>query len=240
MANIKTTQGNIAKPSLERSGYMRIVQIIVSFLIMSVVLFLTAGRLDWWGAWVYLAIYFFTVLWNGIWMLRHNPDVINERGRITESAKSWDKVLMILYTVLLFVLMATAGLDARFRWSTVPLVLAILGGVGFILNLVLVFWAMAVNTFLSTVVRIQEDRGHQVVTAGPYQYVRHPMYAGNLLGFIAIPLLLGSWWALIPGVMIIVVFVVRTVLEDRTLQAELPGYAEYAQKVRCRLIPGVW
>jgi protein-S-isoprenylcysteine O-methyltransferase Ste14 len=89
-------------------------------------------------------------------------------------------------------------------------------------------------------VRIQEDRGHQVVTAGPYQYVRHPMYAGNLLGFIAIPLLLGSWWALIPGVMINVVFVVRTVLEDKTLQAELHGYTEYAQKVRCRLIPGVW
>jgi len=240
MANIKTTQGNIAKPSLERSGYMRIVQIIVSFLIMGAVLFLAAGRLDWWGAWAYLGIYFFAVLFPGIWMLRHNPDVINERGRITESDKPWDKALMILYCVLLFVLMATAGLDARFGWSTVPLVLFILGGVGFILNMALVFWTMAVNTYLSTVVRIQEDRGHQVVTSGPYQYLRHPMYAGNLLGFIAIPLLLGSWWALIPGGMVIVVFVVRTVLEDKTLQAELPGYAEYAQKVRCRLIPGVW
>jgi protein-S-isoprenylcysteine O-methyltransferase Ste14 len=102
------------------------------------------------------------------------------------------------------------------------------------------YWAMAVNPFLSTIVRIQDDRGHFVVTSGPYRYVRHPMYAMILLMWPGIALELGSWWALIPAVVIAIVFVIRTTLEDRTLQAELPGYAAYGQQTRYRLLPGVW
>lgn len=161
-----------------------------------------------------------------IWVLHNNPELVNERGKLAENTKSWDKILVTLYTLLLLGTLVTACLDARFRWSSVPLTLEISGGIGFILAMVLVGWASMTNPFLSAVVQIQDDRGHQVVTAGPYRYVRYPMYAGMLFFFWSIPLLLGSWLALIPSVLNVVVFIVRTALEDKTLQAELPGYAE--------------
>jgi protein-S-isoprenylcysteine O-methyltransferase Ste14 len=99
---------------------------------------------------------------------------------------------------------------------------------------------MATNAFLSTRVRIQEDRGHRVVTTGPYRMVRHPMYAATIIGFAGVSLLLGSWWAFVPGAVCTVLFIIRTALEDRTLQAELPGYKDYAARTRYRLLPGVW
>ena len=112
--------------------------------------------------------------------------------------------------------------------------------VGLALACGLVFWVTAANTYLSRLVRIQEDRGHQVVTTGPYRFVRHPMYAGLVVLIPCLPLFLGSWWALVPAGLIAILFVIRTALEDRTLRAELPGYAEYAQHVRYRLLPGIW
>ena len=104
----------------------------------------------------------------------------------------------------------------------------------------LLMWVTATNTYLSRYVRIQDDRGHKVITSGPYHFVRHPMYASNILFFPSIPLLLGSWWAMIPAFMIMGLFTLRTYLEDQTLQVELPGYKEYAQKIRYRLVPGIW
>jgi protein-S-isoprenylcysteine O-methyltransferase Ste14 len=225
---------------LDRSGVNRIIQVLVALLVFGVVLFACAGRLDWWEAWAFLTLYLAGILANGLWTLRHDPEVINVRGRIGRDAKSWDKVIGVIYTVLLLGMMVVAGLDARRGWSSVPAAAKLLGAIGFMLSLALVFWVMTANTFLSTIVRIQGERGHYVVTTGPYRYVRHPMYAGLLLTFWGIPLLLGSWWALVPGLLNAILFVVRTALEDRTLQAELPGYPEYAQKVRNRLIPGVW
>jgi protein-S-isoprenylcysteine O-methyltransferase Ste14 len=112
--------------------------------------------------------------------------------------------------------------------------------VGFIPAMALPWWAMSVNTYLSTIVRVQTERGHHVVTAGPYRYVRHPMYVGTILFGLCIPLFLGSWYALLPGALMGIGYVIRTALEDRTLQAELPGYADYAAQVRYRLLPGVW
>jgi protein-S-isoprenylcysteine O-methyltransferase Ste14 len=225
---------------LDRSGLNRIVQVLGSLLIIAFILFSAAGRMEWWEAWVFLFIYLVGVLANGLWTIRHNPDVINERGRIGENAKSWDKAIGVFYTVFLFGTFLVAGLDHRFAWSMAPLWVKILGGIGFAASLALTFWVMTANTFLSTVVRIQDDRGHTTVTAGPYRFVRHPMYAGILLMSWGMPLLLGSWWAVIPGVLTILLFIIRTALEDRTLQAELPGYKEYVEKVHYRLIPGVW
>jgi protein-S-isoprenylcysteine O-methyltransferase Ste14 len=115
-----------------------------------------------------------------------------------------------------------------------------MGVIGLVLAMAVTYWAMASNPFLSTIVRIQDDRGHYVVTSGPYRYVRHPMYAAIFLMWPGIALELGSWWALIPAAVIVIVFVIRTALEDRMLQAELPGYVEYAQHTRYRLLPGVW
>jgi protein-S-isoprenylcysteine O-methyltransferase Ste14 len=122
----------------------------------------------------------------------------------------------------------------------VLLAVEIVGWIGLLLAMGLVAWVAINNAYLSAVVRIQDDRGQQVVTTGPYRYVRHPMYAADLFFFWGIPLLLGSWWALVPSLLIVVVMIIRTALEDKTLQAELPGYKEYAEKVRYRLVPGVW
>jgi protein-S-isoprenylcysteine O-methyltransferase Ste14 len=241
MTTLQHAQSDAQKPRLERSGVNRIIQILVSIVLMGVVLFLTAGRLDWPAAWIFLGTYALIILTVGIWVARKHPDVVNERGKIARNAKSWDKVLMTIYTVMLFVLFGVAGLDAgRYGWSTMPLVVQIVGYGGFLLASAVTYWAMAVNPFLSTIVRIQDDRGQYVVTSGPYRYVRHPMYAMMFFMWPGIALELGSWWALIPAVVIVIVFVIRTALEDKTLQAGLPGYAEYAQQVRYRLVPGIW
>ena len=240
MTTLQHTQANARKPRLERSGINRIIQVFVSVLLMGLVLFLSAGRLDWPAAWIFLGFYVLVILTLGVWAMRKHPEVVNERGKM-QNIKSWDKTLMIIYTVMLFVLFAVAGLDAgRFGWSAMPIALQVVGFVALAFAMVVTYWAMAINPFLSTIVRIQDDRGHYVVTSGPYRYVRHPMYAMMFLMWPGIALELGSWWALLPAAVIVIVFVIRTALEDRTLQAELPGYAEYAQRTRYRLVPGVW
>ena len=241
MTTLQHTQSNAHKPRLERSGVNRLIQIFVSVLVMGVVLFLSAGRLDWPAAWIFLGLYVLVILTVGVWAIRKNPEVVNERGKIAHNAKSWDKILMTIYTVMLFALFAVAGLDAgRFGWSVMPIALQVMGVIGLVLAMAVTYWAMASNPFLSTIVRIQDDRGHYVVTTGPYRYVRHPMYAMMFFMYPGIALELGSWWALIPAAVIVIVIVIRTALEDKTLQAELPGYTAYAQRVRYRLVPGIW
>ena len=233
-----TTNHSSAK--LDRSGKNRIVIVLGTILLFGLILFIAAGRLDWPEAWIFLAIYLAGTLAFGLWVLRHNPDVINERGRIGKNTKSWDKLIGLFSTIFLLGILILAGLDTRLAWSAVPLWAKLLGGPAFVISLLLAFSAMLANTFLSTFVRIQDERGHTTITGGPYRFVRHPMYAGSLFMYWGMPLLLGSWWALIPGVLNIVVLVVRTALEDRTLQAELPGYKEYTEKVHYRLIPWIW
>jgi len=138
-------------------------------------------------------------------------------------------------------MLVLAGLDAgRFRWAVAPLALQILGWLGAAFAGWIIFRTVAVNTYLSRTVRIQDDRGQKVIDTGPCARVRHPMYTGIILLMISIPLLLGSLWALIPGSLTGVLFILRTTLEDRTLRKELAGYSEYAGRVRYRLLPGVW
>ena len=240
MATLQHMQSNAHKPRLERSGINRIIQVFVSVLLMGLILFLSAGRLDWPAAWIFLGTYVLVILTLGVWAIRKNPEVVNERGKM-QNMKSWDKTLMTIYTVMLFVVFIVAGLDVgRLSWSVMPIALQVVGFVALIFAMAVTYWAMATNPFLATIVRIQDDRGHYVVTSGPYRYVRHPMYAAIFLMWPGIALGLGSWWALIPAAVIVIVFVIRTALEDRMLQAELPGYVEYAQHTRYRLLPGVW
>jgi protein-S-isoprenylcysteine O-methyltransferase Ste14 len=240
MTALQPTQANARQPRLERSGINRIIQVFVSVLLMGLVLFLSAGRLDWPAAWIFLGFYVLVILTLGVWAMRQNPEVVNERGKM-HNIKSWDKMLMTLYTVMIFVLFGVAGLDAgRFGWSVMPIALQVVGLGALACAMAVTYWAMATNPFLSTIVRIQADRGHYVVTSGPYRYVRHPMYAMMFLMWPGIALELGSWWALLPAAVIVIVFVIRTALEDRTLQAELTGYTAYAQRVRYRLVPGLW
>jgi protein-S-isoprenylcysteine O-methyltransferase Ste14 len=156
--------------------------------------------------------------------------------------KGWDKALATLYGLVSGIgPLLIAGLDMRFGWSPeIPLTFRLIALVAMVLGFALASWAMLSNVFFATTVRIQDERGHAVATGGPYQFMRHPGYAGWLLAGIATPLVLGSWWALIPAVLGGVFLVIRTALEDKTLQEELDGYREYAQKVPYRLVPSVW
>lgn len=219
----------------------RMLQVGITLVLLAVILFLAAGRLDWWPAWVYLALYLGMIIANAMTLLRKDPDLIAERGRLGPGTKSWDKLLANSTLFGMVGSMLVAGLAVRFGWT---------GGLGPALEVAslaamalayaLLYWAMISNRFFSGVVRIQTDRGHTVATGGPYRYVRHPGYVAMILITVLTATALGSLWALIPGCLGGLGSIVRTALEDRTLQAELPGYREYAGRVRYRLIPGLW
>lgn len=211
---------------------------------MPVVLLLTAGRLDWWQAWVYIVIMIGVSLLSRYLIYLKNPSLIAERARFTDSegAKDWDKTLVVLIGVVFpLVVLIVAGLDKRNGWSSdftpAPQIAAF---ALFILGAAFATWAMLENPYFSSVVRIQEERGQTVIATGPYHIVRHPSYSGAMLSWLVTPILLGSWWAVLPVVLMMLIYIVRTTLEDRTLHAELPGYADYARRTPYRLIPGVW
>jgi protein-S-isoprenylcysteine O-methyltransferase Ste14 len=218
-----------------------LLKVLALVVIIDAILFLLAGRLDWSGAWILTCLYLVLLLVMVVWATRNAPDLLEERSRMAYNVKGWDKILLCLYTVALVGLLVVAALDAgRFRWTEMPVALQVFGVLGFILCGIWLLWVTRTNAYLSRFARIQDDRGQQVVTTGPYRYVRHPMYASIIPFVLCVALILGSWLALVPGAIIGVLFLIRTVLEDRMLQEELPGYKEYAQRVRYRLLPGVW
>jgi protein-S-isoprenylcysteine O-methyltransferase Ste14 len=230
-----------AGPAVWRVLLKRIVALLVIILGMDLLLFVPAGRLDWPAAWILSLLYGVLLLVYAVWGTLKAPDLLKERSQVAENVKVWDKVIMAVYTVLLLATLVLAGLDVgRVRWSQIAVVWQVLGLVGIALAGSLIFWTILTNAYLGRMVRIQEDRGHQVVTSGPYRHVRHPMYVGMIVLFPCMALFLGSWWALVPASLIAMLMVIRTALEDRTLRAGLPGYAEYTQRVRYRLLPGVW
>lgn len=227
--------------SLNRAGRKRIVVVLTTYAIIFGVMFLSAGTLNWLLAWVYTVITVLSFLTVGMWAARKNPEIINERGRKPENTKSWDKVFGAIYAPMLFLIPAIAGLDFRYGWSgNISQNISIFSYIGIIPALILPYLAMAENKFLTTTVRLQEERGHYVVSTGPYRFVRHPMYTGAILAHLLTPLALGSWWAFVPGGIATLALIIRTALEDKTLQQELPGYQEYTQKTRYRLFPGIW
>lgn len=206
-----------------------------------VIFFVPAGSFRWPQAWVFLALYLSAVAGFFVWTKKKDPGLLKERISPQKNVKAWDRKILRVYSLFLAVLPIVAGLDAvRFRWSHLPFGLNLLGFAGLVLTMLLAFWATRENTFASSVVRIQTDRGHRVCSTGPYAYVRHPMYIAVILMAVSLPPALGSRYAFIPAVVIVGLFILRTALEDKTLQEELPGYKDYAQKVRFRLIPGVW
>ena len=229
------------RPEVWRALRKRIIGVLAVILIMDLLLFLPAGRLDWPAAWILSLLYGVLLLAYAVWGTLKAPDLLEERSQVAENVKAWDKVIMAIYTVLLLATLVLAGLDVgRVRWSQMDAGWQVVGLLGVVLSGGLIFWTILTNAYLGRMVRIQEDRGHHVVTGGPYHYVRHPMYVGIILLFPGMALFLGSWWALVSASLIGMLMVLRAALEDRTLQAELPGYADYAQRVRYRLLPGVW
>jgi len=208
---------------------------------MGVALFWSAGEINWWSAWVLIAL---TATWSAataVVILRNRPDLLAERLGPRKGAKRWDTLLMGVHGLMQLGVYVLAGLDHRYGWSArPPMSVQIAAFVICAFGYGLVVWATASNPFFSQIVRIQTERGHTVVRSGPYRHVRHPAYAGGILTQLSIPILLASWWALLLSSMDACLMVLRTFLEDRTLMAELPGYSEYARRVRRRLIPGLW
>jgi protein-S-isoprenylcysteine O-methyltransferase Ste14 len=207
-------------------------------------MFATAGTLAWPAAWVYFALLLIAALGSRLIAHRRSPGLLRERAQFTqaEGAKAWDRVLGPIAGVYGPLLTGiVAGLHHRFAWgpSTPPAIQAV-GGVLVAAGFALASWAMIVNRFFSAVVRIQRERGHVVVSIGPYGAIRHPGYAGGILAYLSLPFMLDAIWALLPSLATSAAVILRTALEDRALMAELPGYPEYAAQTKWRLLPGVW
>jgi protein-S-isoprenylcysteine O-methyltransferase Ste14 len=209
---------------------------------VAVVLMLSAGRWNWWAGWLYVFIFLMFDLATALEVIPKDPSLLIERSKSHPDVKAWDKVIMPLAAGLLPLAgWIIAGLNERWTWS--PAVGISWQLIGFLLTVIghsIVVWAMSANAFFSPQVRIQEERGHQVADTGPYKFIRHPGYLGAILFTTGVPILLGSWWALIPNLIAVILYIIRTALEDQTLYEELPGYVEYVQRVKFKLIPGVW
>ena len=219
----------------------RTIQVLALFAVQGLILFLAAGRFDWLWGWLYMALYLAGIAVTAVLMFRTSPETIAERADAS-GMRSWDRVVGGLYSLTYFFgLLVVAGLDARFGWTAeLPLAVRLLGIAAFVLGFALFVWAMLSNARFATVARLRPDGEHAVCSSGPYRFVRHPGYSGAILQSLGSPLLLGSLWALIPGLLSAVFLVVRTVLEDRMLRVELSGYVDYARRVRYRLLPRVW
>ena len=207
-----------------------------------VALFVSAGKLDWVNAWVYFGLVLTYLITYTAICVKLNPEMLNARGRFSkEGTKTFDKVYAVVYLPLSFSIVFVCGLDAaRYKWSTMPAGLTILGVAMILPAFACGTWAMAVNPYFELSIRIQDDRNYRVIKSGPYRIVRHPGYAAQALSLVATPLILGSWWGLVPAAVLVVVLMIRTALEDRTLRNKLPGYAEYTEQTRYRLLPHVW
>ncbi|MDR3577863.1 MAG: isoprenylcysteine carboxylmethyltransferase family protein [Anaerolineaceae bacterium] len=219
-----------------------IAQFIGLFLLFSLALFLPAGTIAWPAGWTFLILFFGFFLGVNLWLFKNNPGLVQERMQFgSPDQKGWDRVVFSALLLLPFIWLVFMSLDAvRFHWSSLPLWLQLLGGLLLLFSFYLFFLTFRENSYLSTVVRIQKDRGHVVISSGPYHYVRHPMYSGMLAFFVSTPLLLGSAYGVLFGLLIVLLVARRAVLEERTLRSELDGYAAYMSQVKYRFIPHIW
>ena len=221
--------------SIQKWWFKNIAYLIITW----AALFLSSGRIDWLMAWVYLSSIFILIIANALVM---DQELLVERSRLQERTKKWDIALASIVAIWgPLLIWITSGLDIRFGWTQgFPPGLQIVSMIFLLLGGLTVTWSMEANKFFSATVRIQSDRNHTVVTRGPYMYVRHPGYLGGIIYTIMTPVALGSWAALLPGLFVVGIFIVRTCFEDKVLQKELNGYRDYSRTVRYRLIPGIW
>jgi protein-S-isoprenylcysteine O-methyltransferase Ste14 len=231
------TQGSKPGPGKNRIA-AAIAGCLFYVLFMALLLFGSAGTPDWPMAWIFLAISLAIFI---AAIVSTDPDLTEERSHRHEDSRRWDRVLVSVIVLIGFISLIVAGLSHRFNGiEEVPFPVQVISLAILVLGNVLVIRATRANTFFSATFRIQKDRGHMVVSTGPYRHVRHPGYAGMILSTFFQSLALGSFWALIPAIIAVGLFVIRTHLEDKTLLEELDGYRDYARQVPFRLVPGVW
>lgn len=234
-----------AKKEADKISLKQWASVVLSYLLVPLILFGISHDLGWWQAWVFSVLVLVAGVGGRVLAENNHPGLMFERmslGRGHE-VKSWDRVLGPLLGVsLLYPHVIVAGLDHYYGWTatTFPLWIQIIAFLVITLGYLLAGWAIYENRFFSLLVRIQKDRGHQVCNTGPYRFIRHPGYSGNVISSFFIVLLLGSYWVVIPAVIALIIAVIRTSLEDNALINELPGYQNYASCVRYKLFPGVW
>jgi protein-S-isoprenylcysteine O-methyltransferase Ste14 len=220
-----------------------VVQTLLSLIVMGAILFLAAGDWRWPQAWIFLVEIGISSFAVSTWLLRHDPALLASRlgPPLQRAQKPWDRILLVVLLVAFVAWLALIGLDAhRFHWSTVPVSGQVLGAVLIALCMIVCWQVFRFNTFAAPQVKLQPGRAQRVITEGPYRIVRHPMYAGGSLLFIGAPLLLGAWWGLLAGSLLIVLISMRILGEERMLRRELSGYDDYTKQVRYRLVPGLW
>lgn len=211
---------------------------LIPVILMGVILFISAGTVFWPAAWLILLVMFSATT---LVTATCHADLITERMQKQAGAKEYDQKLVRLLNLIGLLPLLVAGLDFRFCWSgQIAFPVQAAAVIAFVLGYCLFSWALLSNRFFSLIVRVQSEKGHHPVTTGPYRFVRHPGYLGFIVIVLAQPVILGSYWAVIPAVVTAGLIVWRTALEDRTLRAELPGYREFANTVRYRLVPGIW
>ncbi|MGZ6222734.1 MAG: methyltransferase family protein [Syntrophales bacterium] len=217
-------------------------EIVGTFVVFGLALFLAAGTVAWLSGWVFLVLFLGFTLAVTRWLLRHNPGLLKERmtGIGKPNQPVWDKVFFVVVEVFFLAWLVLMPLDAvRFRWSQMPGWLQVVGAVLLLFSFYLFFLTFRENPYLSPAVRVQTERGQTVISTGPYRYVRHPMYAGVIPLVVGTTLFLGSWYGLL-GLILVFGVAFRAVREEHLLQAELPGYGTYMARVKYRLIPYVW
>lgn len=221
-----------------------ILQLVIVVVILPLLPILITWRWNWWEAWIYALTLFFGFAISRILAARKHPGIIAERaGSMSrKDAKPWDRVLAPTLAFGSILVPLISGLEERFQWTPDPLPVAIKIAAIVIMIMAYIFssWAFVENAFFSGIVRLQTERGHTVCDSGPYKLIRHPGYAGGFWSYIMMPLILDSYWSFIPVVLLSIIMIIRTKLEDQMLQQELSGYSEYALKVKYRLFPGIW
>jgi len=216
-----------------------ILRAICMFGLMFLILFISAGRWDYWQGWGYFILWIYVYLFSNIII---PSELVQERFKSSAGTKKWDEVFIVCHSLLALINPLIAALDGgRYHWTgNFSSWVNVSAFIVIFLGLSLFIFSLWKNQFFSNTVRIQKDRGHHVIDKGPYAFIRHPGYAGFVISTLCIGLALNSLWALLPSGVLAIAFIIRTYLEDKTLQRELPGYAEYAAIVRYRLIPGIW
>jgi protein-S-isoprenylcysteine O-methyltransferase Ste14 len=232
------------KPAVDPKPMSRTTAILYAIgspLFLVALVFVPAGRIDWIPGWIFIAVLVAAFSLAALLMTRLNPVIFRARSRFQPGTKTWDLVLLAVLLPAMVAEIPVATLDAgRMRWSEVPLWVVLLGYALLLGSIAVTTWAQAVNPYFEPGVRIQEERAQHVISSGPYKFVRHPGYSAAIVMFVAMPLALASWWALLPAALASALLVVRTGLEDSLLRAELSGYADYARRTRHRLVPGLW
>lgn len=232
---------------MKNQSGVNVTRVVIMLLLVLVVIpllpILISGQWGWWQAWIMAAVFILAFIVSRALAVRRTPDILKERANYGqhENTQPWDQWLSPLVAFGSVFILLVAGLDVRYHWSAgFSLLVEMVGLVLILVGYVLGSYALIENAYFSGTVRIQAERGHKVVSSGPYGWVRHPGYLGSLVASLGMPLLLDSAWAFVPMIILGVFFIIRTSLEDRFLQKNLPGYRSYAQKVRYRLLPGIW